>query len=333
MRYTTIGSGQAARRVSTLCLGVLPFGTTVDEAPSFRLLDRFVEAGGTFLDTSNNYAFWAPGGRGGESEALLGRWRAARGIGDEVVVCTKSGALPSTPGTSYEDGSDGLSPAALDAAAEASARRLGTERLDVLLGHIEDHDTPIEKTAEAYAALVDEGRVGIWGLSNHTLPHLERARAADTAAGRPGAQVLQYRYTYTRPRHWDPMANGRQVAADDGILEFVRRGSPVSGRPVLMAYSPLLNGSYTRQDRPLPELYDHAGTRRRLAALDEVAARTGATRNQVVLAWLMAHDIPVVPVFGASTPGQLEEALESAELELTPQDRQVLDGADPLPDA
>ncbi|MDA2809828.1 aldo/keto reductase [Nocardiopsis sp. RSe5-2] len=332
MRYTTIGSGQAARRVSSLCLGALPFGTTVDEATSFRLLDRFVEAGGTFVDTSNNYAFWAPGGRGGESESLLGRWRAARGIGDEVVVCTKSGALPSTPGTSYEDGSDGLSPAALDTAAEASARRLGTERLDVLLGHIEDHHTPIEKTAEAYASLADQDRIGIWGLSNHTLPQLERARAADTAAGRLGAQVLQYRYSYTRPRHWDPMANGRQVAADDGILEFVRRGSPVSGQPVLMAYSPLLNGSYTRQDRPLPEVYDHAGTHRRLAALDEVTARTGATRNQVVLAWLMAHDVPVVPVFGASTTGQLEEALESADLELAPQDREVLDAADPSPD-
>ncbi|MDA2806720.1 aldo/keto reductase [Nocardiopsis suaedae] len=333
MRYTTIGSGRSARRVSTLCLGVLPFGTTVDEGASFRLLDRFVEAGGTFLDTSNNYAFWTPGGRGGESEALLGRWRAARGIGDEVVVCTKSGALPTTPGTSYEEGSDGLSPAALDAAAEAGARRLGTERLDVLLGHIEDHDTPIEKTAEAYASLVEEGRIGMWGLSNHTLPLLERARAADTAAGRPGAQVLQYRYTYVRPRHWDPMANGRQVVADDGILEFVRRGSPVSGRPVMMAYSPLLHGGFTRQDRPLPELYDHAGTRRRLAALDEVATRTGATRNQVVLAWLMGHEVPVVPVFGASTPGQLEEALEAADLELTAQDREVLDAPDPAPDA
>lgn len=331
MRYTTIGSGPAARRVSTLCLGALPFGTTVDESTSFRLLDRFVEAGGTFLDTSNNYAFWAPGGRGGESEALLGRWRAARGIGDGVVVCTKSGALPSTPGTSYEQGSDGLSPAALDAAARAGARRLGTERLDVLLGHIEDPRTPIERTAEAYASLAGQGRIGMWGLSNHALALLERARAADTAAGRPGAQVLQYRYTYVRPRHWDPGANGRQVVADDGILEFVRRGSPVSGRPVMMAYSPLLNGGYTRRDRPLPELYDHAGTRRRLAALDEVAARTGATRNQVVLAWLMAHDVPVVPVFGASTPGQLEEAVEAADLELAPQDRRTLEEPDPSP--
>src|SRR5437763_16622686 len=95
MRYTTIGSGTLpARKVSALSLGARRFGTTTDEATSFAILDRYVEAGGTFIDTSNNYAFWVNRTQGGESEALLGRWRASRGVGEEIVIATKVGARP-----------------------------------------------------------------------------------------------------------------------------------------------------------------------------------------------------------------------------------------------
>src|SRR5215472_4886688 len=98
MRYTTIGSDSlSARKVSVLSLGAMRFGTTTDEATSFAILDRYVAAGGNFIDTSNNYVYLANGTTGGESEALLGRWRASRGIGDEIVVATKVGAGPSAP--------------------------------------------------------------------------------------------------------------------------------------------------------------------------------------------------------------------------------------------
>ena len=95
MRYTTIGSDPlTARRVSVLSLGAMRFGTTTDEATSFAILDRYVAAGGNFIDTSNNYLFLVHGTQGGESEALLGRWRASRGIGDEIIIATKVGARP-----------------------------------------------------------------------------------------------------------------------------------------------------------------------------------------------------------------------------------------------
>lgn len=98
MRYTTIGSDPAsARRVSVLNLGAMRFGTVADEATSFAILDRFVEAGGNFIDTANNYLYLVNGTRGGESEELLRRWRASRGIGDEIVIASKVDGRPVSP--------------------------------------------------------------------------------------------------------------------------------------------------------------------------------------------------------------------------------------------
>ena len=110
MKYRVIGQDpQTRREVSVLSLGAMLFGTATDEPTSFAILDRYVEAGGTFVDTSDNYAYWINGTQGGESERLLGRWRRSRGIGDEVVVATKVGARPLAPGTGFLDNAEGLS--------------------------------------------------------------------------------------------------------------------------------------------------------------------------------------------------------------------------------
>jgi aryl-alcohol dehydrogenase-like predicted oxidoreductase len=95
----------------------------------------------------------------------------------------------------------------------------------------------------------------------------------------------------------------------------------------LVAYSPLLSGGYVRADKPLDELYDHAGTRARKIALDDVVRQTGATANQVVLSWLLGGDIPIIPLVGASSVAQLDETLAAADLELTPEQRNQLDAA------
>lgn len=100
MRYRMMGTDPKTRReVSVISLGAMLMGTLTDEATSFAVLDRYAEAGGTFIDTSNNYAFWVEGSQGGESEQLLGRWRRSRGVGDEIVIATKLGARPNSPAT------------------------------------------------------------------------------------------------------------------------------------------------------------------------------------------------------------------------------------------
>jgi aryl-alcohol dehydrogenase-like predicted oxidoreductase len=111
--------------------------------------------------TSGNYAFWAGGSQGGESEELLGRWRRSRGVGDEIVIATKVGARPLAPGTSFTDNAEGLSARVIRESAERSLDRLGLSKLDVLYAHIEDPAVPLGETVEGFAALVAEGTVGL----------------------------------------------------------------------------------------------------------------------------------------------------------------------------
>src|SRR4051794_40808711 len=156
MRRLTLADGTG---VSALCLGAMLFGTRTDEKTAFALLDRFVEAGGTLIDTADNYAFWEEGGAGGESETVLGRWLADRGARDQVVISTKVGAQPTVPGTSWRESGEGLSPSAIRSAIEGSLRRLGTDHVEGYWAHVEDRTVPLEETVDPFASLAEEGTV------------------------------------------------------------------------------------------------------------------------------------------------------------------------------
>ncbi|MFJ7045482.1 aldo/keto reductase [Streptomyces sp. NPDC101112] len=326
MKYRTIGSDPRTRReVSVVSLGAMLFGSRTDEKTSFAVLDRYVEAGGTFIDTSDNYAFWIDGGQGGQSEELLGRWRRSRGIGAEIVIATKLGARPLAPGTSYVDNAEGLSAKVIRESAERSRERLGVERLDLLYAHIEDRTVPPGETVEAFGELVAEGTVGLLGVSNHAMWRVERARALAAAAGLPGYEVLQYHHSYLRPRTDVPNAlwtHGTLGAATAELLSYLEAEPDLT----LVAYSPLLTGGYVRPEK-LQREYDHPGTPARMKVLREVARETGATVNQVVLAWQLGGPLPIVPLAGVSSVAQLEENLAAVDLELTAEQRHRLDAA------
>jgi aryl-alcohol dehydrogenase-like predicted oxidoreductase len=326
MKYRTIGTDPKIRReVSVLSLGTMHFGTATDEATSFTILDRYVEAGGTFIDTSGNYAFWV-GTQGGESEELLGRWRRSRGVGEEIVIATKVGARPRAPGTSFTDNAEGLSARVIRESAERSRDRLGMARLDLLYAHIEDPAVPLGETVEAFAALVAEGTVGLLGVSNHWAWRVERARSLAAAAGLPGYEVLQYQHSYLRPRTDLPglrSPDGMPGMLGGDLVSYLRAEPELT----MVAYSPLLKGGYVRQDKLDAAEFDHPGTPARLAALREVAEDAGATVNQVVLAWLIGAQVPVIPLVGASSVAQLDESLAAVDLELTTDQRMTLDAA------
>ena len=327
MKYRTIGADpKTSREVSVLSLGAMHFGTATDEATSFAILDRYTEAGGTFIDTSGNYAFWANGTQGGESEELLGRWRRSRGVGDEIVIATKVGARPLAPGTSFIDNAEGLSARVIRESAERSLSRLGLSRLDVLYAHIEDPAVPLEETVEGFAALVAEGTVGLLGASNHWAWRVERARNLAAAAGLPGYEVLQYQHSYLRPRTDLPgvlSPDGMQGLVGGDLLSYLRAEPELS----MVVYSPLLKGGYVYPDRLDALEYGHPGTPARLAALREVAKDADATVNQVVLAWLIGGEVPMIPLVGASSAAQLDESLAAVDLELTAEQRARLDAA------
>ncbi|MGW1022602.1 aldo/keto reductase [Streptomyces sp. NPDC002577] len=324
MKYRTIGTDPNTRReVSVLALGAMLLGSVTDEKTSFAILDRYAEAGGTFIDTSDNYAFWIDGSQGGQSEELLGRWRRSRGVGDEIVIATKLGARPLAPGTGYVDNPEGLSPKVIRESAERSRERLGVDRIDLLYAHIEDRTVPLRETVEGFAELVAEGTVGILGVSNHAIWRVERARALAAAAGLPGYEVLQYQHSHLRPRTDVPEAifpDGSLGHAGAELLSYLRAEPGLT----LVAYSPLLKGAYAKEDR-LPPDYDHPGTPDRLAVLREVARETGATVNQVVLAWQIGGGLPVIPLAGVSSVAQLEENLAAVDLELSGDQRARLD--------
>ncbi|BFO19265.1 hypothetical protein SHKM778_56530 [Streptomyces sp. KM77-8] len=199
------------------------------------------------------------------------------------------------------------------------------ERLDLLYAHIDDHTVPQSETVEGFGALVAEGTVGLLGVSNQAVWRVERARALAAAAGLPGYEVLQYQHSLLRPRTDVPsdlFPDGSLGHAGAEMAGYLRAEPGLT----LVACSPLLCGAYARPER-LPADFDHPGVPARLAVLHEIARETGATPGQVVLAWQIGHELPVIPLAGASSVAQLEENLAAVDLELPPEQWARLDAA------
>jgi aryl-alcohol dehydrogenase-like predicted oxidoreductase len=307
-----------------LVLGAMDFGTRVDEKTSFALLDRFVDAGGRWIDTANCYSFWTDAsGVGGQSEALLGRWFDARpGVRDRILLSTKMRQQPTVP-HHWPESAEGLSAPVIGSAIKESLARLRTDHVDLYWAHADDRSVPVEEFVGAFGELVATGLVARLGASNHAAWRVERARQEARRQGVEGYTALQLRHTYLQPRPLVDLPNGghRLALADD--LDYAASDPELT----FWGYMTQLGGSYVRPDRPLQEIYDHPGTDRRLAVLSEVVKETGTTANQVVLAWLTGGQPQVWPIVGASRLEQLDEALGSVDLTLTADQRTRMDQA------
>ena len=300
-----VALGTTGVEVSALCLGTMYFGSSVDEETSCRLLDMYLAAGGTFLDTANAYARWIAGCRGGESEALLGRWMKARGNRKSLFLASKVGFPVTADGLEF-----GLRAADIARACEASLKRLGTDVIDLYYTHADDRRAPLEERLGAFDRLVRAGKVRYVGASNMVDWRLEEARWLAASAGQAQYCCVQQRYSYVRPQAgaiYDPHA-----AANDELLDYCRtRGLTI------LAYSPLLGGAYGRTDRALPEQYLGPDTELRLTVLREVAAEASAAPNQVVYAWMVQSPPHVIPLMTASRSEQMAENLASLDVRLS----------------
>ncbi|BAL90024.1 putative aldo/keto reductase [Actinoplanes missouriensis 431] len=303
----------------TIVLGALAFGTRIDEAQSFDLLDQYLDLGGEWIDTADNYAFWLhPSRLGGQSETVIGRWLSKRpGARARVRISTKGGAM------GFPDNADGLSAGALTAAFAASLERLQTDRVDLYWAHIEDRSVPLLETVTTLGGFVADGRAARLGVSNHPSWRVALARHLASGHGLTGYSAIQLRWSYLQPLPGVGLPQSAHVHAGPETFDFLRAHEDVE----LWAYNTLLDGGYTRADRPLPDAYDHPGTARRLAVLDEVAAETGATRNQVVLSWLSGGPLPILPIVGMTTAAQVTEAMGARDVVLTAEQRARLDRA------
>jgi len=310
----TVQLGHSGEQVSALCLGAMYFGTKQDEATSRRLLDQYVEAGGAFIDTANVYARWVGDARGGESEALVGRWLADRGHRDQLFIATKMG-LP------YADVPRSLKAEQVTAEVDKSLERLGIETIDLYYAHTDDFDTPQEEHLEAMDQLVRAGKVRYIACSNWSAWRMEGAWKLADQHGWAHHVAAQQRHSYLIPRAgWTPPVH---TYANDDLLDYCGHRDIA-----VVAYSPLAKGAFTRPDKELPNVYTGPDNAERLQALRSVADQTGATANQVVLAFLMQSAAPtIIPLFAASDEQQMAENLGAAELTLSDEQMTLLDNA------
>lgn len=311
MRETALGT--AGIDVSAICLGTMHLGSKEDTVTSYAILDAYVEAGGSFLDTANIYACWIDGSSGGESEELLGAWMKDRGNRGDLVLASKVG-FP------YPGVEQGLKKSQIVEECDKSLRRLGVETVDLYYAHVDDRRTPLEESLAAFDALVSQGKVRFIGASNFSSWRLAEARCASAANGFVQYSCVQQRHTYLRPKPGATFAP--QLSATEELLDYCSTNGLT-----LLAYSPLLGGAYVRDDKAIGAQYLGPDADRRLEILDQVAAEVGAGRNELILAWMMLQTPPIIPVTSAGSAAQLKENLRSLDLSLSPEQIERLNAA------
>lgn len=307
--------GRSGLSVTPLCFGGNVFGWTADEATSMDLLDRYVGAGGNFIDTANMYSTWVPGHVGGESESVIGRWLQRSGRRHDVVVASKVGM--EMPGLGK-----GLTRARIERSAEDSLRRLQVDCIDLYYAHQADPATPAEETMAAFDRLVRDGKVRAIGASNHSVAQLEAALSASAASGHAAYSCLQPAYNLMDREPFESSVAPACARLGLGTATYYALASGfLSGKYRLSEDTT----GRARGGRVQSYLNDRG--QRVLAALDTVAANHDSTPAAVALAWLMARPAVTSAIASATSVAQLDQLLQATELQLDASTLQALDRA------
>jgi hypothetical protein len=307
--------GRSGLSTPPLVLGGNVFGWTATGEEAFRILDRFVDAGGTMIDTADVYSAWVPGHQGGESESLIGQWLKRRGSRDGIQIATKVGML-------HRHGGGKLEGWRIAKAADASLKRLGVDTIDLYYAHRDDPGTPMEESLEAFDSLVRAGKVRALGASNFTADRLAEALAVSDRNGFARYQALQNEYHLLERAGFEGGLERLCLAEGVGALPYY---GLASGYLTGKYRSPADYGQSVRGDRMAKYVEGRGPVV--LAALDEIAAETGATQAQIALAWIAARPAVAAPIASARTSGQLEELLGAMELGLSASQVARLDAA------
>jgi aryl-alcohol dehydrogenase-like predicted oxidoreductase len=321
MDYRTLGTSGCA--VSSLALGTMTFGAETDERGAHEQLDRFVDAGGTLIDTADVYA-------GGRSEEIIGSWLADRpaDVTEAVVLATK-GRFP----TDATPNGAGLSARHLTRALDASLQRLGVDAVDLYQAHAFDPYTPLDETLRTFDGFVRAGKIRYYGFSNFTAWQLTKAVHVARALNLAPPVTLQPQYNLlVREVEWEIVP----AALDAGLG--------------LLPWSPLgggwLSGKYRRDERPSGatrlgedpnrgmEAYDKRNREQRtwdvIDAVQTIAEKRGVSMAQVALAWVTDRPAVTSTILGARTVEQLADNLAAAALQLDEDERAALDVAGDL---
>ncbi|MDO8878065.1 MAG: aldo/keto reductase [Pseudolabrys sp.] len=307
--------GRSGLSIAPIMLGGNVFGWSADAPTSFKLLDAFVDGGFNAIDTADSYSRWVPGHSGGESETIIGDWLRASGKRDKVVIATKVGA----------DMGDGkcLRKDYILRSAEASLKRLQTDRIDLYQTHFDDEVTPVEETLSAYAQLIAQGKVRAIGASNLSPARLKASLAASKALGIPRYESLQPLYNLhdrkTFEQDYEPIC----LADDLGVICYYTLASGFLTGKYRTAAEAAANPA---RGGKVKTYFDARGTAI-LNALAGVAARHNATAAQIALAWLLARKSITAPIVSATSLVQLADILNAAAIQLSGEDIAALDKA------
>lgn len=307
--------GSSGLRVSMLGLGTMTFGAESDRDESHRILDRYADQGGTFIDTADVYS-------AGSSEEIIGSWLARRTDRDRFVVATKGrfeiGSGPNSVGATR---------AHLTRAVDASLKRLAVDVIDLYQVHAWDPHTPLDETLETLDSMVRSGKVRYVGVSNYTGYQLGRAVAGSRIRGLAPIVSLQAQYSLLdRTIEWELVPG----CLDDGL--GILAWSPLGGGWLSGKYSPVERPSGSSRLGEDPgrgvEAYDlrnNARTWQVLEAVRAVAEVHGASMAAVSLAWLAGRPAVASVILGARTVDQLDQNLTAQVLYLSAEERELLD--------
>ena len=292
--------GASGLSIRPFVLGGNVFGMTAEREASFAVLDRFAEHGGGMIDTADVYSAWVPGHKGGESESMMGAWLKASGARDRILIATKVGMMPG-----------GLKPDRIREAVQGSLDRLGVDTIDLYFAHKDDPDVPLGEVLGAFAELVDAGIVRAIGASNYSADRLAEALRVADEAGLPRFTAMQ------------PELNLLDRAQYEGALQDLCVSEGLGVVTYFSLASGYLTGKYRSVDDigrsargPRVKPYVEGKGPAMLAAMDAIAAETGATLSQIALAWVAAQPGVTAPFASATTVEQLDELIGSLDLAL-----------------
>ena len=297
--------GANGPEVPPIVLGGNVYGWTLDEAGTFRQLDRAVDAGLNFIDTADMYSRWVPGHTGGESEALIGKWFAKSGRRNQVLIATKVGV-------EMGEGKSGLGAKYIARAVDDSLRRLQTDHIDLYQAHEDDPKTPLEETMDAFDRLVKAGKVRFIGASNYSGERLADALEISRANGLASYVSLQPHYNLMERQRYE-----------SELLPVVQKYE-LGTIPYFALASGFLTGKYRRgasdaktERAPMVEKYRNDLGYAVVEALEEVAKAHGATPARVALAWLLAQPGITAPIASATSDSQLDDLIAAPSLQLS----------------
>ena len=307
--------GNSGLETAPIVFGGNVFGWTADRATSFRLLDAFVDAGFNMIDTADSYSKWAPGNKGGESETVIGEWLKQSGKRRQVLIATKVGS-------ELGPARKGLSRGYILREIEESLRRLQTDYIDLYQSHVDDPTVPLDETLEAYAQVIQQGKVRAIGASNYSAARLSEALEVSRRLGYPRYESLQ------------PLYNLYDRADFEVGLQRVCLENQVGVIPYFSLASGFLTGKYRSaadasgkaRGQFVGKYFNERGFRI-LAALDEVARRHHTKPAPAALAWLIARPAVTAPIASATNLDQLRDLIAAAQLQLDPASMDLLDRA------